>query len=83
MQTLIDRSSKQQSHLFELEQRLLDMQEDRMMYETGAYPEELDTDTELEDEVMMVPLNSPKTLVDIKTATAKTNPPMGKRVSIS
>lgn len=83
IQTLIDCSSKQQSYLFELEQRILDMQEDRMIYEAGVYPEELDMDTDLEEEIMMVPLNSPKTLVDIKTVTAKTNSPLSKRVSIS
>ena len=82
LQTLLECSSKQQSHLFELEQRLLDMQEDRMIQETGMYPGELNGDTDLEDEIMMVPLNTSKTLVDIKAVTAKTGSPMAKKVSI-
>jgi hypothetical protein len=59
------------------------MQEDRMIYEAGVYPGELEMDTDLEDEVMMVPLSTPKTFVDIKTVTAKTNSPLSKRVSVS
>ena len=34
-----------------------------------VHPEELNTDTELEDEVMMAPLNPSKTLADNKTGS--------------
>ena len=53
------------------------MQEDRIMYETGIHPEELNMDTDLEDEIMMAPLNPSNTLAD------KTNSHVTKRVSIS